>query len=276
MKFKIVSDSSSNILSREEVYYSTVPLKIITDEKEYVDNLKLNVSEMVSNLKKYKGKSGSSCPNMQEWLDAFDGAENIFAITISSNLSGSYTSARQAGEEYIATNPNANVFVIDSLSTGPEMHLIIERLCHNIEAGKDFEEIKNDIIEYQKTTHLLFGLQSLTNLARNGRVNPAIAKVAGILGIRILGVASEVGTLQQLSKHRSDKKLLQGFLDEMESRGFKGGKVKISHCFNEATASALQSLIIEKYPNCDVFINPCTGLCSFYAEEGGILVGFEG
>ena len=107
-------------------------------------------------------------------------------------------------------------------------------------------------------------------------MNPAIAKVAGILGIRILGVASEVGTLQQLSKHRSDKKLLQGFLEEMENRGFNGGKVKISHCLNEATATTLQNLITEKYPNCDVFINPCTGLCSFYAEEGGILVGFEG
>lgn len=57
MKYKIVSDSSSNILSFSKVPYATVPLKTITSEKEYVDNEALDVSRMVAELKTKKERA---------------------------------------------------------------------------------------------------------------------------------------------------------------------------------------------------------------------------
>ena len=102
MSFRIVSDSSSNVLSMGDSNYTTVPLKIIA-EKEYVDDTALD------DLRNHKGKSGSSCPNVGEWQEAFGDAEEIFCVTISKNLSGSYAASVQAGEAYMEEHPGRKV-----------------------------------------------------------------------------------------------------------------------------------------------------------------------
>lgn len=275
MKFKIVSDSSSNVRSFPGVSFASVPLKINTAAAEYVDDENLDVARMVDEIKATKGKSGTSCPNIHDWLQAFEGADFVFAITITSNLSGSCASAIQAKEEYEATHPGAKVCVIDTLSTGPEMRLIMEKLKGWIDAKLPFEQIREAVMRYKEKTHLLFSLESLTNLARNGRVSPAVAKIAGVLGIRIVGAASEQGTLQQLYKCRGEKKALETLFEEMKRRGFMGGKTRIAHCFNSEAAAKLKAAIQSAFPKSDVQIEPTTGLCSFYAEQGGLLVGFE-
>ena len=275
MKFKIVSDSSSNIFQFPGVAFASVALKINTASAEYVDDENLDVAKMVRELQENKGKSGTSCPNVHDWLQAFEGADYIFAVTITSNLSGSYASAQQAKAIFEENNPDAKVYVVDSLSTGPEMRLIMERIREWIDEHLSFEQIKEKVQAYQKKTHLLFSLESLTNLARNGRVNPAVAKIAGMLGIRMVGCASEVGTLQPLHKCRGEKKALETIFKEMVERGFEGGRARIAHCFNPQAAASLKETILAAFPKCDIFIEPATALCSFYAEEGGLLVGFE-
>ena len=275
MKFKIVSDSSANIFSFPGVSFASVPLKINTAEAEYVDDENLDVANMVQYLQAYKGKSGTSCPNVHDWLQAFEGADCVFAVTITSNLSGSCAAALQAKAVYEENHPGTKVFVVDSLSTGPEMRLIMERIREWIDEKLPFEQIRDKIREYQKRTHLLFSLESLTNLARNGRVNPAVAKIAGVLGIRVVGCASEVGTLQQLHKCRGEKKALETIFQEMKDRGFVGGRTRIAHCFNPEAAAKLKEAIQAAFPKCDILIEPATALCSFYAEQGGLLVGFE-
>jgi len=61
----------------------------------------------------------------------------------------------------------------------------------------------------------------------------------------------------------------------MKERGFAGGKTRIAHCFNLEAASRLKEIILDAFPKADIFIEPTTALCSFYAEQGGLLVGFE-
>ena len=275
MKYKIVSDSSSNILSFSKVPYATVPLKIITSEKEYVDNAALDVSRMVAELKVVKGRTQTSCPNVHEWQEAMADADAVFAITITSGLSGSCSTAEQARKDLLAENPDKKIAVIDSLSTGPEMLLLIEKIAEGIQAEKPFEEIEAEVRAYQKRTHLLFALESMTNLARNGRVNPVVAKLAGVLGIRVVGIASQQGTLELLYKPRGQEKMLVTLYDEMKARCYAGGKVRISHCYNEPAAKGLAARIKKDFPNADIEIGLTTALCSYYAEDHGLLVGFE-
>ena len=208
MQYKIVADSSSNIRSLEGVDFQNVPLKIITKDKEYTDDEALDLEGMVADLKAYKGTSGTSCPNVYDWMSAFGEAENVFAIAITSNLSGSCNAARQAAEQYMEEHPGRKVCVLDSLSAGPELRLIAEKVRECIAAGLSFEEIEADVRAYMQHTHLLFTLLSLNNLARNGRVSPAVAKLAGVLGIVIVGKASDVGTLQQMHKCRGEKRAI--------------------------------------------------------------------
>lgn len=275
MSIKIVSDSAANVLTLPGAEYTSVPLKIITAQAEYVDDSMLDVRRMVDEIRATKGKSGTSCPNIHDWLQAFGDAVQVFAVTITSNLSGSCAAAREAAQEYQGQHPERSVHVVDTLSAGPEMRLIIEKLQELSEKGLPFLQIRDRIEEYRKRTHLLFSLESLTNLARNGRVNPAVAKIAGVLGIRVVGQASDVGTLQQLHKCRGEKKALETLFQIMKEKGYAGGKTRIAHCFNPDAAKKLKEAILEAFPNGDVQIEPTTALCSFYAEEGGLMIGFE-
>lgn len=279
MNYLIVADSSADLALRDKsnqgIAFASVPLKIITSAKEYVDDESLNVEQMVDELEAYKGRSSSSCPNPADWLDAFEGAQYVFCITITSGLSGSYNSACIAKEEYEEAHPDRKVFVIDSLSTGPEMHLIIEKLEKYIHDGMDFETICEKIQRYQKHTGLLFMLESMKNLANNGRVSPIAAKLAGMLGIRVIGKASDEGTLEQLEKVRGEGKALPAIIEQMKKLGYAGGKVIIAHCINSGAAHKLKEQLKEEFKDAKIDIHPCRALCSFYAERGGLLIGFE-
>ncbi len=274
MIYKLVADSSANVYSMP-LNYANVPLTINTANDEFVDDGTLDVADMVERIRLTKGKSGTSCPNVFNWLRAFEGADRIFAVTITGNLSGSCAACRQAAQDYEQNNPGAKVCVIDSLSAGPELGLILNKLARWIGEGREFEQMVADIAEYMTHTHLSFSLESLTNLARNGRVNPAVAKIAGVLGIRVVGVASDVGTLEPLHKIRGEKKALEALYQDMKDRGYKGGKVRIANCFNEPAGQTLEGLIRSQFPQAEVSHEKCGGLCSFYAEKGGLLVGYE-
>ncbi len=274
-KMKIVADSSANLLTLQNVDFASAPLKIIAGKQEFVDDRNLNVEEMVAFFDSYKGKSKTSCPNPGDWLEAFGDADDVFCVTITSGLSGSYNAACVAKQMYESENSGKRVFVIDSLSAGPELVLIIEKLQELIAAGCPYEDICRETEAYTQKTGLVFALASLKNFAANGRVPVAVAKLAGILGIRIVGKASQAGTLQPLDKSRGEAKALEKLLEHMGTAGFRQGKVRIAHCANEAAAEKFMQMVLTKYPQAQVQISKCLGLCSYYAEKGGLLVGYE-
>ena len=272
---KIVADSSANLMELNNMAFDAAPLKIITAEQEFVDNRNLNLEEMIQYFKSYKGRSQTSCPNPEDWLTAFGDAEDVFCVTITSGLSGSYNAACIAKGMYEGEHPGRRVFVIDSLSAGPELTLIVEKLEELVGQGKSFEEICAYMPAYQKKTGLLFMLESLNNFAANGRVSPAVAKLAGVLGIRIVGRASDVGTLEPTDKCRGEAKSLNAILKHLKESGLKTGKVQLAHCMNETAADTLKSMIEAELPEVTVKIGINLGLCSYYAEKGGLLIGFE-
>ena len=274
MGYKIVADSSSNLPGLEGVDYASVPLKIVTAEKEYTDDAGLDTALMMKELAAYKGRSGTACSSVGEWLESFGQAESVFAVTITSSLSGCYNSCVQAKAAYEET-PGRRVCCLDTLSTGPEMVLIIEKLRALMAAGLDFDQIERRIREYMKHTHLVFMLESVDNLAKNGRVSPLVARAVGVLGIRIVGKASDEGILQQLHKCRGENRGLDAMLREMEEHGYKGGRVSISHGCNESAALALRDRIKASHPRAEISILPFAGLCSYYGEKGAVLAGFE-
>ncbi len=274
-KIKIVADSSSDTEVLEGVAFASAPLKIVTANCEYIDDSSLDTSRMVNELSEYRGRSSTSCPNVADWLTAFGDADEIFCVTITSALSGSYNSALAAAAEYRASHPSAKVFVFDSKSTGPEMALIIEHIRDEIKLDKSFESIVESTNHYMKKTGLFFILESLNNLANNGRVKPIVAKMAGLLGIRLLGKASDGGELEPLDKCFGERRAHEALIKRLKSLGFVSGKIKITHCLAESSAKRLADLLLAAFNGVKVKISECRGLCSFYAERGGLLIGYE-
>ena len=154
MNYKIVADSSSNVFAMDGVPYAHVPLKIINKGREYVDAPGLDVFGMLEDLKASREGSSTSCPNAFEWEEAFGDADGVFAVTITSNLSGSCAAARAAAENYMEENPGKRVSVIDTLSVGPEAHLVMEKLVELMDQGLSFDEIDTQVRQYLATTRL--------------------------------------------------------------------------------------------------------------------------
>ena len=275
MAFRIVADSSSNVLSLAGVNYTTVPMKIVA-AKEYVDDAALDLAQMVADLQQHKGKSGSSCPNVGEWLAAFGEEEYIFGLTITKHLSGSYNAAQQAAEDYMEEHPDRKVFIIDSLSTGPEMMMIVEKILECEKAGMDFEATKAAVLDYSNHNHTLFCLESMMNLARNGRTSMAVAKIASIIGIRVVGDVKG-GQITPVHKPRGAKGATAKLFEMIKERGFRDGNIlRIAHCFAEESVYALRDKVLAEFPNTRFILEPTGALCSFYAEAGGMIIGFEG
>ena len=274
-EIKIVSDSSSDLLTLDNVEYASSPMKIITAKREFVDDENLNVDEMAYFFNEYKERSQTSCPNPADWLDAFGDADDIICVTITSALSGSYNSACTAKELYEAENEGKRVFVLDTLSAGPEITLVVRKLEELVKSGMAYEGVCEKIQEYTKRTGLVFMLKSLKNFAANGRVSPLVAKLVGFAGICIVGKASDEGTLEPTHKCRGENRSLETLINDLKELGLKNGKVSIGHCQNEGAATKLKQMIESTFEKVQVETHKLRGLCSFYAEKGGLLVGFE-
>ena len=274
-KIKIVADSSCDLFRLKHTEFETAPMKIITAEREFIDDTSLDVDGMANYLYQFKGKSKSSCPNTTDWLEAFGDADEIYCVTITSGLSGSYNSACAAKQIYESENEGKRVHVFDTLSAGPEITLIIEKIEECIDKDMSFEDVCNCVTAYMKKTGLVFMLKSLKTFANNGRVSPIVAKLVGIAGICIVGKASDEGTLEPMHKPRGERRALETLVGCLDKEGFKTGKISIGHCQNESAAEQLKELILAKFKNVQIEIHKFRGLCSFYAEKGGVLVGFE-
>lgn len=275
MKRKIVADSSCDMWELNGVDFAVAPMTISTDNKHYVDNQELDVHLMSEELAKYKGVSHTACPSVGSWLDCYEGYDAVFVVTLTGAMSGTYNSAMTAKGIYEEENENVKVHVFDSLSTGPEMRLLIEKLKEMIEEDLPFEEIVEKGQDYLNHSRLFFALKSLHNFAMNGRVSKTVASAIGVLNISIFATASEEGTIQQISKCRGEKKVVKSMIEHLENAGYHGGKVRISHADNLKLAHSVRDKILELYPHADIIVYPMGGLCTYYAEKGGLLVGCE-
>lgn len=275
MKRKIVADSSCDMWELNGVDFAVAPMTISTDNKHYVDNQELDVHLMSEELAKYKGVSHTACPSVWSWLDCYEGYDEVFVVTLTGAMSGTYNSAMTAKGIYEEENENVKVHVFDSLSTGPEMRLLIEKLKEMIEEDLPFEEIVEKGQDYLNHSRLFFALKSLHNFAMNGRVSKTVASAIGVLNISIFATASEEGTIQQISKCRGEKKVVKSMIEHLENAGYHGGKVRISHADNLKLAHSVRDKILELYPHADIIVYPMGGLCTYYAEKGGLLVGCE-
>ena len=277
MKWRIISDSSCDIFDldhkREDLYFSTVPFVITVDDKDYVDNEELDVKELVKAMASSK-KSFTSCPSPAEWIREFGDEGDVFAVTISANLSGSYNSACTAREMILEQDPERNIEILNSRGTGPSLNMIIYKLCELIDKDLGFEEVRTEIHRFMEDHKLIFALSSYHNLVNNGRMPKIAGIVLGHLGLWGVGIASDEGTIKMKRIAKGGRKTLQVIMSDLKERVADKGCVVISHCENEEFANNLKKAVQSAYSGMEVHIMKTRGLCSYYAEKGGIIVGF--
>ena len=279
MTWKIVADSGCDYRTIEnlagDTLFESVPLTIQVGNEIFIDNAQLNIDNMMEKMYTTSSASKSACPSPDDYMKAFDGASNIFVVTITGTLSGSHNSAQVAKKLYLEEHPNVNIHVIDTLSAGGENDLIIKKLNLLIGQGLSYEEVIKEITAYQAKTKLLFVLSKVDNLVKNGRLSKLLGAVVGLLNIRMVGEASQDGKLELLQKARGAKKSLIAAFDELIKAGYAGGQIIIAHRNNTEFCQQFSEMVRERFPQAVIEVIPTSGLCSFYAEENGLLMGYE-
>lgn len=279
MKWKIVTDSSSDLktneLATDGIDFSVVPLKIVVGETEFVDDDNINTEQMLNSMSEYKGASTSACPSVGEFVDAYNSADNVLAVVMTSALSGTYNSASQAKDIVLEQNPNKNIYVVDSKATAGTLELISQKAIELIKSGISFNQFVEKIEEYTKDMRLLFTLSNFDNLVKTGRMSKIASLVASTLGIRAIATKTDEGEIKVLEKTRGEANALKKLVEIMATqKEIKDLSVIISHCQNFDAANALKTLIQNTYENIDVKINQMKGLTSFYSQKMGLIVSF--
>ena len=277
MKWLIVSDSSCDIRTLDGlapgVEFGLVPFKINIGSKEFVDLPGLDTAAMLQAMTEHEGASTSACPSPGEWAAWFEKADNVIALTISSNLSGSYAAAMAARDIVLEASPNKKIFVLDTLSDAGALASAAELANRLIGEGKDFDAICKAIKKFNDAGHIMFALSSFENLVKNGRVSRVVGFIAGHLHMRVLGRRTADGRIDFFFKTRGEHRVLARILEEMASTGFDGTRpVVIGHCLNPEAAETLRRDILARWAKAKITVIPLAGLCSFYAQQQGVII----
>lgn len=274
-KFQILVDSASDLsnsyLQGEDIPFKVVPLTILANNNEYVDDDNIDVDAMLADMHACK-KNTSACPAPNSFLQEFDNAEYTFIVTITAKLSGCYNAAVVAKNSY--DKPD-NIFVIDSKATGGTEILLVDKLVKLIKQGLSYQEICEKIIEYRDKKSLFFILQKFDNLINNGRMSKIAGLIASTLVIRPICIAKE-GEIAILKKVIGIKnafaKLIQLIKDRFQEEPENREKLIITHCKNEEDANYLKEEISKVCDFKEIEVRPMQGLCSFYALEKGLIL----
>ncbi len=279
MKWMIVADSSCDLMQLDtdckEIAYDTVPFQMTLDGVNYVDEKDLDVPSFVSVMEHAK-ESHSACPSPETWAQRFEQADRSIAITISSRLSGSYNSAIAAKGMVEEQYPEKRIEVIDSVSTGPKLVLLVQLAARMIEENRSFEQVCEACHAMAANVRTIFTLASFHNLVQNGRVSKFAGFIAGKLNIRVIGVGTDEGSIHLKELMRGEKKTLRNIVNCMQEDGYDGSNVAVSQCLNPRLAEDLKAMILEKWQRAKIQILPTRGLDSYYAERDGMIVCYAG
>ena len=181
---------------------------------------------------------------------------------------------QQAKELLLEREPDRKIYVIDSLSTGAESILILRKLYELIAQGLDFEAVIEGVEKFKKTSRTVFVLCCFDNLVKNGRMSKLKGFVANTLGFWGIGIASDVGTIEMKGIARGQKKTVAAIINDMQERCGDVKELILDHCMNEDFARQVEAAAREHWPEINVTILPTRGLCSYYAEKGGLIIGY--
>ena len=281
MTWKIVSDSSCDLRAASfhsgSVAFEPVPLHIQVGSRTFVDDGALSVPELLEAMGAEKSAASTSCPSPAAFARAFESADRVVCITISSQLSGTYHAACIGREMALEEHPEKKIFVLDSRAASATCALLVRRAQALMEADPeaDFEEVCDQLRQYQATLRTCFTLENFDNLIKGGRMRPIVGTLLHSLGIHVIADATPEGTIHVADKARGVNKTYRAITSLMDrSKDCAGAEVLIAHCENLEGALALKRQILQDLPVKSVELLSCRGLTSFYAMEKGLIVGY--
>lgn len=277
MSFKIVGDSCTDFTVEDfaKGYNVSVPLTINVGDVEIVDDETFDQRDFLKKVAEAKECPKSACPSPEMYMQSFEGADDVYVVTLSAQLSGSYNSAQVAKELYQEEHPEVNVHVFDSCSASSGQLLIVHQIEQLALKGMKFENIVEQVTKFRDEMQTTFVLETLEVLRKNGRLSGMKAVVASALNIKPY-MKAENGTIQQAGQARGMRKALDKMIEYIGEVGqnFSEKTVIIANCNCPERAKEVEKELMERYHFKESLIISTKGISSLYAADGGIIVSF--
>lgn len=278
MSFHIVCDSCTDLTEEDlkKGCYTLVPLTLLVDGEEIIDDETFDQPDFLAKVAASKESVKSACPAPESYMEAYSKADDIYVVTLSAELSGSYNSAVLGKNLYEEENGTKNIHVVNSRGAATTQVLIARKLNEYASQGMPFEEVVDKIEEYTTSLRTYFVLETLEVLRKNGRLSRLSATIAGALNIKPVMIGTRDGVIQKAAQARGMKKALAKMVEHMgsEGRDLTRRQFVISHCNCYERAVYVKELIKKHLHAEDVDIVDTKGVSSLYACDGGIIVSY--
>ena len=276
MRYKIIGDSCLDLTKemRKDPCYSMIPLTLMVGERHFVDDETFDQKEFIKAVKEYPECPKSACPSPEMFKEAYCcEEENVFVITLSAALSGSYNSAVLAKSLYEEEYGKKNILVLDSKSASSgqlNIALYIRELC---DQGLEFDEICERAAAYRDRMNTYFVLESLDTLKKNGRLTGLQAFFATKLNIKPV-MGADNGTIIKLDQARGIQKALQRMAEiaVKEAGTTKDKRLVIAHCNAPERAQFMKEKLCSMAEFKEVVITDTCGVSTVYASDGGVIL----
>lgn len=277
MKYRVVMDSAGEFTEsqkgREE--FVLVPLTLMIGEETIIDDGTLDQLEIVKKIAASPTCPKTACPSPEAYREAFDcGAEHIYGVTISGNLSGSYQSAVIGRDMYLEDHPDAKIRVFDSCSTSVGETILVMKIEELEAKGVPFEEIVREVEALRDEKSTTFVLDNLETLRKNGRLSRMKALAAQILKIKPICAGTLEGEIVQIDQARGINKALVKMVQHVaeKTRNPENKILAISFVNCRERAVMVRDALLERMRVREVLLMETGGLSTVYANDGGIIV----
>ncbi|BBF41518.1 DegV family protein [Lachnospiraceae bacterium KM106-2] len=278
MTYRIIGDSctdlTDNLLKDEHI--KVVPLSIEIDGYRIEDDETFDQADFLRRVAESPNCPKSSCPAPETYMNLFDIEGDVYVVTLSSNLSGSYNSAMLAKQLYEEEHPDAHVAVIDSCSASVGQTIIVMKIKELAESGLPFEQVVEQATKYRDEVTTKFVLESLDTLRKNGRLSNLSAMIANVLNIKPIMGSTPEGQIIKLDQARGINKALTIMAEYVKKDAFdvQNRILGIAHCNNYERALYIKEEILKRVPFKDCIITDTAGISSLYANDGGIVIAY--
>ena len=259
---KLFSDMGADIpVEIAKKYKIQIFNMMVTDgENEYTLNSDIDKYKLFENMAKgidYK----TSQVSYKEFYDVFKAeilSENeIIYISLSSGLSGTFSTANMVKNDLLDEFPNAKIHIIDSLGASFGYGALTIKIAKMIENKESLEEILKYIDFYKNHINYIFTVDDLTYLYRGGRLNKAKFILGNLLNIcPILDISKETGKLNFFDKVRGHKAFKKKIIDIVKKKSDCLDKQTIvilqGDCMDKA--NELKELLTKEFNNSDIII----------------------
>jgi DegV family protein with EDD domain len=276
-KVTIVADSSCDLHSRDLtdnlIDFVTVPILYRLGETDYQDTEDSDVSTLTTRMKENKQAPKTACPSVETFAETFRAAttKQIFVLTLSSKLSGTYNSARLAAEEV----PDKQIFVFDSLNTSAGLARIILKLADLIKNGEtDFETLCEKLPEIRSRNRIRFFLHDLGNLVKSGRMSKVLGIITSVIPLKLICGDNGEGEIKKYKQVLGAKKGIEALAQfPSNDNATQEDLIVISHCNNTEGVGTIKT-ILKKLGFKNIKTLLMRGIATFFANEKGIAIAY--